>query len=481
MTDPYTHLGNELAAAAERQEAHHSAHGSARAWLSRRLNVAAVAAVLVLGGGAVAVAATGVLSGAPVKPEATFSPVTGNGVPVSGSVEHLVLSVADPAGGLPWGMRVFHTTRGQICAQVGRVQGSQLGELGVDSAFGDDGRFHVLPPGYGASSSQIQCFPGGQPLIVENANADRSAMNRLPEEFREPPKNPKHREVPPTRDLRALAYGLLGPHALSVTYRTRDGLKTIPVRGPEGAFLIVEPAGYIKNFSLVGRSIEGQATANSVEAIPPSGPDNTAIVSAVAFRFGATLCSQGTGSPIPTRCPTHLVYGPRRWFAPTRSLHAPVHLTLLRQTPAACRAAFLLDPCYKGEVEFTAPYAVTTAEANYSIEALAGDCKVGGRPNGWALERDVRREETVRTHSLGLFVFTPSCASEEAFQVRYLNPRGPSATAPHESAIVGTVSMSDATYPNGTPVTYPGRHMCRPAGPHMCGPGPRRMRRGLPQ
>ncbi len=452
MTDPYTALGRQLAAAAERLESHGTANGRVRAWFSRRLNAAAVATVLVLGGAAAAVAATGVLSGAPVKPEVTLSPVTGNGIPVSGSTRHLVLSVADPAGGLPWGMRVFHTTRGQICAQVGRVQGGQLGELGLDSAFAGDGRFHVLPPGYGASSGQIQCLPAGQPVIVEDANADRSAMRLLPEEFREPPKNPKHREIPPTSDLRALAYGLLGPHALSVTYRTRDRLRTVPVRGPEGAFLIVEPAGYIKSFSLVGDSIEGQATARSVEVTPPSGPNATAIVSAVAFRFGAKHCSQGTGSPVHTRCPTRLAPVPRTWFTPTRSLHAPVRLTLLRQSPAACRAAFLLEPCYKGEVAFTAPYAITTAAADYDIQSPA-KCKVGGRPEGgWSLDRDVRRSEVVRTDSLGLFVFTPSCATRESFEVIYQNPRGPSAAAPHESAIVGAVSMSKATYPNGTPV-----------------------------
>jgi hypothetical protein len=464
MTDPYTALGRQLAAAAERRDYHGSTNGRVRAWFSHRLNATAVAAVLVLGGGAVAVAATGVLSGAPVKPEVTLSPIAGNGLPVRGATQHLVLSVADPAGGLAWGMRVFHTTRGQICAQVGRVWDGRLGELGLDSAFGNDGRFHalpsdVLPPGYGGSSGQIECHPAGQTVIFEDANADRSAMRLLPEEFREPPKNPKHREIPPTSDLRTLSYGLLGPHAVSVTYRTSKGLRTIPVRGPEGAFLIVEPAGHIKTSSLVagpsslvGGSFGGQATASSVEVTPPGEVNAGAIVSAVTFRFGAKLCSQGTGSPIRTRCPMHRAYAPRGGSTPTRSLHAPVRLTLLRQSPAACKAAFLLNPCYKGEVEFTAPYAVTTAATDYNIQSHA-ECKVGGRPEtGWSLERDVKRNEVVRTDSLGLFVFTPACAARESFEVNYQNPQGPSVAAPHESAIIGTVSMSNATYPNGTPI-----------------------------
>jgi hypothetical protein len=465
MTDPYTALGRQLAAAAERLDSQGATSRRLRAWLSHRLNAAAVAAVLALGGGAVAVAATGLLSGAPVRPEASLSPVVGNGLPVPGTPGALAVRAADPDGGMGWGMRIFRTTRGQLCAQVGREHDGQLGELGLDSAFGDDGRFHalspdVLPPGYGGSSGQVECLPAGQTVIVEDANADRSAMRLLPEEFREPPKNPKHREVPPASDLRALAYGLLGPHAVSVTYRTRGGLRTMPARGPEGAFLIVEPAGYVKSSSLVGGSVDGQATAGSVEVTAPYR-DAATIVTAAAFRFGAEVCSQGRGSPVRKSCPTRRMRLPQRWFSPKHSLHEPIRLTLLLQPPKACRAAFLLDPCYKGEVRFTAPYAVTSAATDYDIQSRA-QCKIGGRPEtGWALERDIRRNEVVRTVSLGLFVFTPSCATHESFQVIYQNEQGPSAAHPHESVIVGTVSMSRARHPGGAPFTGQGRSSLR--------------------
>ncbi len=50
---------------------------------------------------------------------------------------------------------------------------------------------------------------------------------------------------------------------------------------------------------------------------------------------------------------------------------------------------------------------------------------------------------------MGLFVLTPSRASSEGFEVTYLNQQGPSASAPHESVIVGTVTLSRATLPNG--------------------------------
>src|SRR5271165_306725 len=179
MRDPYEILGRELAAAAKRQSA--GAPARRQRWFSNRLHALSVTAALVLGGGAVALAATGVLSGSPVKPEVPLNAAAGNGLPVAGASAHLALLAADPGGGLPWGMRIEHTTRGQLCLQVGRVEGAQLGELGLDSAFGNDGRFHalpatVLPPGYGGSADQVECVPDGQTVIFEDLNADRSAV-----------------------------------------------------------------------------------------------------------------------------------------------------------------------------------------------------------------------------------------------------------------------------------------------------------------
>jgi hypothetical protein len=149
-------------------------------------------------------------------------------------------------------------------------------------------------------------------------------------------------------------------------------------------------------------------------------------------------------APLPRR-----VVELQRRFNPTRSLHAAIHLTLLPQPRAACNTAFLLYPCYKGEVGFTAPYAVTSGTTDYSIEGFAR-CKAGGRPEtSWDLQRHISAHETLSTTSLGLFVLAPSCASREGFEVVYLNRQGPSAHAPHESVIVGTVTLSKATLPNG--------------------------------
>ena len=450
MRDPYTTLGEELSAAATRQLAGAPAKRPRRRWRSRP-GIGAGAIALALVGSAVAFAATGFLNGSPVRPERAVSPYAGNGVPVAGEAStRLALLVPDSTESLPWGLRVFNTTRGQSCVQVGRVQGGELGEIGLDSAFDNDGRFHLLPaedlpPGYGGSSSQTECIGASETVIYENAKADRSAVRLLPEEFRSPFKK---NIIPPAADLRALAYGLLGPHAVSITYRTPAGLRTAPIQAPDGAFLIVESSGRLGAPSTVGLSQGGEAQPHNVSVVLTGllRQKSPPIVSAVTFRFGSKVCSQGTGAPVSRQCPVRRPkLAAEHPYQPTRSLHQHVGLELIAQSPATCRAGYLLDPCYKGLVTFRAPYPITKAGSDYDVNGLA-NCKIGGRPEtSWGLERDVGAHEQIRTLSLGLFVYTPSCLHKEAFQVVYINPRGPSAAAPHASVIVGSVEMSEAT------------------------------------
>lgn len=450
MTDPYGSLGRELVRAARRLEAPGAAPGPLRSWISRHLRALVASAALLLSGGAVAIAATGILSGSPVAPEQPARPAFGNGVPVRGADTAIIATAPDPAGGLPWGARVFHTTRGQVCIEVGRVQNGMLGEIGEDSVFADDGRFHALPadalpPGYGGGTAFAQCVAVGRTAVVEDANADRNAVDDLPEEFEPPGK----RRVPPMSHRRALAFGVLGPHAVSVTYRTPGGPRTVPVHGPDGAFLIVQTAGFYRNSSLVGGAMIGRAGPGSVVVLNPGGPNRASMISAATFRFGAELCEQGSGGPQIRACPQRPVFQQLHWYAPTRSLHRPIGLRFVAQTRATCKRAFLLYPCYGGVVTFTAPYAITRAGADYEIHgADVPRCPVGGRPEtGWSLERDVRRGERVRSTSHGLWVYTPKCAAHESFTVTYLNPEGPSKSAPHESVIVGSVRFSEAKLP----------------------------------
>lgn len=439
-SSPYESLGRQLVAAAERRERLDRRDRRRHAW---RLPAVAIAAALVLAGGAAAVAATGILEGSPVKPAPDAGPARGYGVPLARSGS-LAVRVGDPSGGPPWGMRVLRTTRGELCVQVGRVEGDRLGELGIDGAFGDDGRLHalaadVLPPGPGASSAQVECVQSGRTLVAEYPDADRNAVQLL---SMLPERGP--RTIPARGDLRTLAYGLLGPRAVSVTFRTPTGLRTEAVSGPQGAFLIVEPAGFLRPAekpSLGGSSVWGEASPHSVRV---TGPSSGAIVAAATFRFGSRLCSQGTGAPVTAECPSRRP-GPPLSAAPPKNLRETIGLKLLQQSPAACRAAYLRDPCYRAQLEFQAPYVVSSMGSEYDVQSFGTKCQTGGRPDGtWALERDVRAHERVSTASPGMFTLTPRCLAHEGFQVRYGRTYGMPEPL-REPVILGAVELAQAS------------------------------------
>jgi hypothetical protein len=206
--------------------------------------VLTVLTVLVLA--ALAVAATGLLgSGAdvPTRSGRPPQPTTALGVPTA-PISPLV-QVADPAGGLPWGLRTFHTSRGYACLQVGRVQNGQLGLLGRDGAFDGDGLFHALKP---QVLDQGNCAPldgaGHGFLVLHYAAYPGSglASGCLDPRWTALPGGNDPRPACPTRDLRRLDFGLLGPHATAVTSRAADGtLHTTPAVRGTGAFLVVAP------------------------------------------------------------------------------------------------------------------------------------------------------------------------------------------------------------------------------------------------
>ena len=234
-----------------------------------------------------------------------------------------------------------------------------------------------------------------------------------------------------------------------------------PVTNADESYSLMAP---VCHRGLGGESSRADVARGALVTIPVGGVLSDACSRAVKFTVDYVRFIGGL--PQPTRLGSITIHEPpgthpvplprrvvelRRRSNPTRSLHAAVHLTLLPQTRAACNAAFLLYPCYKGEVGFTAPYAVTSAASRYSrsteysIEGFA-TCKAGGRPEtSWGLRGNVKAHEAIRTTSLGLFVLTPSCLSSEGFEVTYLNLQGPSAGAPHESVIVGTVTLGKAT------------------------------------
>jgi hypothetical protein len=581
--DAMDRFGQELVRAGRRRHAGRRAlqalfgtrfaRSSPRRHLSAHVRVALVALALVLATAAITLAATGViLTGSPVGTVRAPIATVGEGIPVARGARLLPLRAPDPAGGLPWGMRIIHTTRGLICVQIGRVYDGQLGQLGVDGAFHDDGRFHPLPTDAlpdvltnAAGWMAGNCSSPGATYAGDSVGLELSAAT-----------SPRPGAGVPA-DRREISFGLLGVHAVSITYREGTKTHTQPVLSGLGAYLIVQrytsgrPLGSVSEtdgrdepgnysgpaspngaltaitYDYAGKSCVDRGNLRmascGLSEVPPPSPaalpivreplhahldiHNHVITSAQIsfpapypvtnadenYSVSAPLCRRGLvvgggssadvargglvtisvgdlfsracgravkftvqyvrfagGLPQPTRLGnitiheppgTHPAPLPRRIVEierrsnPTRSLHAKIHLTLLPQSRAACNAAYLLDPCYKGEVSFTAPYAVTPPAAGYSrsteysIDGFAA-CKAGGRPEtSWGLYRNIKAHETIKTTSLGLFVLTPSCASSEGFEVTYLNRQAPSAGAPHESVIVGTVTLSKATLPNG--------------------------------
>jgi len=433
--DPYSILGAQLTAAAARQEARGGSTSRAGAWRPRRAKAPLIAAIVVLAGGAIAAAATGVLTGSPVSnPAGPPVPHAGYGVPVASGSDLLALRVADPEGGLPWGMRIVHTTRGLVCVQVGRVYRGQLGQLGVDGVFHDDGRFHRLGSNvlYGTSEAIIQCVLPSQSFSYEDASADRSGDPVPTEGVR-----------PPARELRSISFGLLGRHAASVTYKTRSGLRTEPVSPGTGAYLIVEPVAH------AGRQFEhGGAAIGPVpqHAVVPPPLDlrlglrgNT--VSAITYRLGSLTCTIGFGAPVSTPCPTLRPALPVSQ-KPAHNLNEPLHLTLVKDTPAVCRAAFLNDPCYRVLLQFKAPYAVTNAASEYTIETQA-NCP-NAPVSSWSIDRDIKRGETVK--ELSTSSFSPSaCAATETLQVRYQPAWLAEPQSNQRPSIVGTASLRSAS------------------------------------
>jgi hypothetical protein len=248
--------------------------------------------------GAVALAAKGLfLSGAPVTvPRGIpLRPRSGLGVPLPRSSSAIALQVADPAGGPPWGARFVVTTRGFGCLQLGRVVRGQLGVIGEDGVFSDDGRFHALPLDYlegpfpcAPLDARGHAFAGmfidGAPASGQLAEESCSAPGRrvtLPPE-----------PTCPAPDERLVMAGMAGPLARTVTYADPSGhLHTVGTIGPQGSYLIVlrapaklgleggeyEPggpgAGTIREITYANGQVcrTGQELGRTARACPPVG------------------------------------------------------------------------------------------------------------------------------------------------------------------------------------------------------------------
>jgi hypothetical protein len=411
MSNPYMALGQQLFAAARRGEV--AAHpGARRSLRDRPLLVAVLALVLVLAGTAITLAASGLLDGSAVKPSRGLNPKLREGIPGPGGSRLLPLDMPDPQGGPSWGVRIVHTTRGEVCLQIGRLRDGQLGELGIDGAFGNDGRFHALPPDAlptnGPENSNTACALAGQSFTGSFTHLDRNAARTL------------EGTTPSTGNPREVSFGLLGSHALNITYRTAHGLRTGRVTKGAGAYLIVEPPS---------RLSQGGGSSG-YDSPTKRRPSPWGALSAITYRFGKLVCSDGAGAEVTTHCPPPSP-APASTINSTRSLHQSLHVTL------DIRHHLIHD----AELEFTAPYAATSAHQGYEIvKPILPSCGQGGGND--PLERDIKQGQKIRIKLAFPFQFANKCGPKEVIQVRFVNPEGPSAISTHESVIVGSITIA---------------------------------------
>jgi hypothetical protein len=202
----------------------------------------------------------------------------------------LALRAADPGGGAPWGIRVAMTRDGLLCAQVGRVSGGALGQLGIDGAFNGDNRFHPLSQGQvwevtvpGTVGDDADCVASKETFSGTIDGLDRNAVE-----------NPESKSGPLT-SRREIAFGLLGPHALHVTFKDAGHTVTEPVLRGLGAFLVVRVARHRGFLGMTGAA----PGSDYNDDLAPAGP--TGFIEAIAYRYGKTVC-RDNGTNTIARC-----------------------------------------------------------------------------------------------------------------------------------------------------------------------------------
>lgn len=251
--------------------------GQRRGW--HRTPLISLAVVLGVAGAAFA---SGVVQFGSPAPKARIqlftAPRTGYGALEPGTVRMLPVSTPDPAGGAPWGMREFSTSRGLGCIEVARLVAGKLVALGQDEAFGNDGSYHELSVSSGGAGFGDWCASldhynrlyindmwGEQPASAWQSRCHPPGTPAGSHQRREP--------ACPLQDERNLYFGLLGPDAASVTYVLNGKRHTLATSGPEGAYLIVTR-------STPDQLLRGVGTGG---VVPVDGP-----ITELHYRDGAT-------------------------------------------------------------------------------------------------------------------------------------------------------------------------------------------------
>jgi hypothetical protein len=271
---------------------------------------------LVLAALVVATPAVGAVAGwfSQGRPDSTGPVSSGTlfGVVKPGHSRILPLRVADAQGGPPWALRLVRTTRGDTCVLLGRVQNGQLGSLGIADAWDNDHKFHAIPPSARSAQDCGSTDAAGHGFVSRGTLGESASANLVGDFIAGPQAsgcrlsvgggNPS-RPICPKGANRIVFYGLLGPDAVSITYRKPGGgLATQPTSGGVGAYLLVFPynaatcAEYDQTASS-SVSCNGESEAGVSPVVPGA-------VTKVAYTHGRT-CSltENAQSLLLPRCP----------------------------------------------------------------------------------------------------------------------------------------------------------------------------------
>lgn len=356
----------------------------------RRVPVLACGALLLMVGVALA---SGLLSlGSPAKTAELFQiPSSGLGAVSPGSARVLALSAPDPQGGAPWGLRVFTTTRGAGCIQVGRLLDGQIGVLGQDGAFGNDGQLHPLPV---ASTDELACsaLDANGHTFETVSKSDQLANGLIGPERAPSRETPEPHEVCapasataaeqsaaqgricPQSQERDLYYGLLGPEAQSVTYVEGSKPVMIPTSGSEGAYLIVKDAapGWSSNEFGPG------ATGN----LPVDSP-----ITEIHYAGGA-VCRVDAGGGEPACAPG----GIPRGYLPAEATPTPSQAAAVVSSSAAPAGARGNEAL----ISFKAPVAIDSVRDQYNVRWQRPG---GGEESASATEANVSAGQEITIHA----------------------------------------------------------------------------------
>ena len=370
------------------------------------LRLVALLIVLLLAAAAVALGAGGLLSGAPVAPPYKAQPKKQDGAPLGSSATLLALSVPDPAGGPPWGLRMLSTTRGVGCLQYGRLYDGELGVLGQDGAFADDHRFHALSPedavagseGCGPLDADGRLFLAVQSQAVPASAHPEACMPRVDKERGARDLGDPRIPLCPSGDGRALFYGALGPDVRSITYSLHTHSETLSERGRlhdfkvtrsvyalDGPMLTVPTVDEQGAYLIVARQLPGAASGT----FGPGAPDGSATlphglyqpIRAITYRDG-TICHIGATQDLDNRGRPCAPIGMGALTRPTADrVRAPLSAQILydhRDPP--------LKPEDVTRVSFVARAPVTSAADHYEI-VMRDPCH--GASGGSTLDEDV--------------------------------------------------------------------------------------------